>query len=243
MCMKYLFVFLFFVFSLHLSVFAQAKSPDDSPDYNKLIKYVMDESGLDQVLVNGIYYEDKYGKKTGHEFFQEDRLYTGNLSYRGKVYKEIEMEYDICNQQLILNLEYNDKTVAVVPPNDFISAFNLDDKIFTKDDFQGEPRFYQVVFRTEKLKCLYYWFKQTQLTNEGGNSRSYYYEFTDGKRKSYLKLDRSYETYRNNKSFTELFPREIKAMVRQYLKTNRINVAKSNDEEMTKLLIYCNSLL
>jgi hypothetical protein len=241
--MKYLSFLSLLVLSFHSSVLVQAQSPDDSTDYNKLYKSITDEYGFDQVLVNGIYYEDKYGKKRGHEFFQEDRLYTGNLSYRGKEYKGIEMKYDICNQQLILYLKYNDKTVTVVPPNDFISSFNLGDKIFTGYDFQGEPKFFQVVFDTKKLKCLYYWSKQIHKTSDGGNSTSYYYEFTDDEKKNYLKLNGLYETYINNRSFTELFPHEIKALVRAYIKTNHINVAKSNDENMTKLLTYCNSLL
>jgi hypothetical protein len=241
--MKYLLFLSLLVLSFQNSVLAQAQSSDDSTDYNKLYKSVMDEYGFDQVLVNGIYYEDKYGKKRGHEFFQEDRLYTGNLSYRGKEYKGIEMKYDICNQQLILYLKYNDKTVSVVPPNDFISAFNLGDKIFTKDDSQGKPEFFQVIFDAEKLKCLYYWSKQIHKTSDGGNSSSYYYEFTDDEKKNYLKINGLYENYRDNRSFTELFPHEIKALVRQYIKTNHIKIVKSSDEKIREVLTYCNSLL
>jgi hypothetical protein len=241
--MKYLLFLSLLVLSFHNSIFAQAQSPDDSTDYNKLYKSVMDEYGFDQVLVNGIFYEDKYWKKTGHEFFQEDRLYTGNLRYRGKEYKEIEMKYDICNQQVILFLKYNDKTVTVVPSNDFISAFSLGDKIFKKYNFLGEPAFFQVVFDTEKLGCLFYWSKQIHETSDGGNIRSYYYEFSDSEKKNYLKINGSYETYKNNRTFTELFPQEIHANIRRYIKTNQIKVGKSSDGKITELLNYCNSLL
>lgn len=241
--MKYLLILALSILSFHYSVLAQTQSHNENADYDKLYKYVTDEYGFDQVLVNGIFYEDKYWKKTGHEFFQEDRLYKGNLRYRGKEYKGIEMKYDICNQQLLLYLKYNDKTVTVVPSNDFISAFSLGDKIFKKFNFRGEPGFYQVVFDAEKLGCLYSWSKQIHETSDGGNIRSYYYEFSDSKKKNYLKINGSYETYENNRTFTELFPREIKVMVKQYIKSNHINVAKSNDEKMTKLLTYCNTLL
>jgi hypothetical protein len=231
--------FLFF----YPSVIVQAQSHDDSIDYSKLYKYVMDEYGFDQVLVNGIFYEDKYWKKDGHQFFPEDQLYKGTLMFRGKEYKGIEMKYDICDQQLILYISFNNLTVRVVPSNDFISAFSLGDRYFSKYNFEGEPRFYQVVFDTDKLKCLYYWFKQVRETDDGGNSSYYYYEFTDSEKKNYLKINGTFEMYRNNRSFTELFPQEIRDMVKKYMKANRIKVVKSTDERMAELLTYCNSLL
>jgi len=204
---------------------------------------VIDEYGFDQVLVNGVIFEDKYWKKVGHQFFQEDKLYTGSLMYRGKEYKRIEMKYDICNQQLILHIKHNYLMVEFVPSNDFISTFSLGDKIFSKYHFGDGPRFYQVVFDTEKLKCLYYWSKQVQETDNGVNLSYYHHEFTDGEKKSYLKLNGSFEKYTNNRSFTDLFPQETKVMVRQYIKTNHIKVAKSSDEKLAELLTYCSYLL
>jgi hypothetical protein len=239
--MKYLFVLSLFLLSFHPCVFAQAQSHDVSKDYDKLYKAVMEEYGFDQVLVNGIFYQDKYRNKVGHPFFLEDQLYKGTLKYRGKEYKSIEMKFDIYDQQLVLYIQNNNSVVWIVPPNDFISAFNLGNKFFSKYNFQGEPRFYQVVFETEKLICLYYWFKQIHDTSNGGNSSST--DFTDSEKKNYLKIDGSFEKYKNNRSFTELFPKEIKSRVRQYLKTNHIKVTKSSDEKMTGLLTYCNSLL
>lgn len=239
--MKYLLVFLLFVLSFHVSVFAQEQSHDARADYNKLYKSVMDEYGFDQVLVNGIFYQDKYTRKVGHQFFLEDQLYKGTLIYRGKEYKEVEMKYDIFDQQLILFIKNNNSIAWIVPSNDFISAFSLGNKFFSKYNFQGEPKYYQVVYDKGKLKCLYYWFKQKNDSNT--DSKSITCEFTDSKKKNYLSLNGSIITYRNNRSFFEIFPVEVKARVRQYLKYNHKKVIKSSDEEISELLAYCNSLL
>jgi hypothetical protein len=239
--MKYLLVFSLFVLSISLSLSAQDQSHDSRTDYKKLYKSVIDEYGFDQVLDNGFLYKEKYLKKIGHQFLLQDQFYNGTLVFRGEVYKGVELKYDIYDQQLVLIIKNNNSIELIVPHNDFISAFSLGDKFFSKYNFQGESRFYQVVYDTEKVKCLYYWFKQEYDSNNiiylGFN------EFTDSEKESYLIMDGSLKKYKNNRSFTKLFPNEIKARVRGYIRINYINVAKSSDEKIKELLTYCNSLL
>ena len=163
--MKFLLASLLLVIMFQLPVVAQEQSDETRTDYNKLYKSFIDEYGFDQVLVNGILYEDKYWKKTGHQFLLNDQFNIGTLVYREKKYEGVEMKYDIYDQQLILSIINNNSIVRFVPQNDFISAFSLGDKFFSKYNFQNEPRYYQVVFETEKLKCLYYWFKEKHYSN------------------------------------------------------------------------------
>jgi hypothetical protein len=239
--MKYLLVFSLFVLSFHSSVFAQEQSPDARTDYDNVCKYVMNEYGFDQVLVNGIFYEDKYWRKIGHQFFLEDQLYNGTLIYRGNEYPGVKMKYDIYDQQLVLYLKLYNSLVWIVPINDFVTAFSLGNKFFSKYNFRGEPKFYQVVYDTGKLKCLYYWFKQKYDPDIYSKTNSC--RFTDSEKKNYLVLNDSIMTYRNNRSFIEIFPVELKARIRQYIRDNQIRVTKSSDEELSELLARCNSLL
>jgi hypothetical protein len=224
-----------------LPVVAQEKSDETRTDYNKLYKSVMDEYGFDQVLVNGILYEDKYWKKTGHQFLLNDQFNLGTLVYREKKYEGVEMKYDIYDQQLILSIISNNSIVRFIPQNDFISAFSLGDKFFSRYNFQNEPRYYQVVFETEKLKCLYYWSKEKHYSSD--QNYSGYNEFSESEKEKFLTMDGSFKKYMNNKSFTELFPVEIRAHLKGYINQNHINVARSSDEKIKGLLSYCNSLL
>lgn len=241
--MKYILVLSIFLFSFNISVFTQTQPSQEIFDYGKLYKSVVDEYGFDQVLVNGVIFEDKYLKKIGHQFFAEDILYTGTVVYRGKEYGGVELKYDIYEQQLILFIKHFNLTVKTVPSNDFISSFSLGDKTFSKYDFEDGPRFYQVVFDTEKLKCLYFWSKQVHVTANSGNLDYFIHEFTNSKKKSYLGLNRSFEEFTNNRSFIDLFPPETKIIVSQYIKRNHIKVAKSSDQKIAELLTFCNSLL
>ena len=239
--MKYLFVFSLFVLSVSFSLFAQEQSHDARTDYNRLYKSVIDEYGFDQVLDNGFLYIEKYTRKIGHQFFMKDQLYNGTLVYRGEVYKGIEMKYDIYDQQLVLSINNNNSTEWIVPLNDFISVFSLGDKFFSKYNFGGVTRFYQLVNDTGKVKCLYYWFKQSF----DSNNINYlgFSEFTQSEKENYLLLDGSLKKYTTNRSFTKLFPNEIRARLREYIRNNHINVTKSSDEKIKELLTFCNSLL
>jgi len=230
-----------FLLNLCLSSYAQEHSPNTKDGYwNELYKSVVNEYGFDQVLVNGIHYEDGYWEKVGHPFLFEDQFYKGTLMFREREYQGVDIKYDIYKQQVILNIMQNNSIAWIIPPNDFISAFSLGDKLFVKHAFQGVPRFYQVVFDTEELKCLYYWSK---LRYDSDDKRGYNSSrFTNSERKTYLIVDDVLKKYSDNRSFVGLFPQEIQARIKQYIKHNKIKVAKSSDGEIQELLTYCKSL-
>lgn len=222
---------------------AQAKSDKEPADFTELYKYVSDRYGPDQVLVNGILYTDIYWKKEGHQFLGDDRVYTGNLVFRGAEYKGLGMKYDICNQQLIVFINNNPLQQGIIPPPDFISAFSLEERQFSKNDFQGEPQYYQVVFDNDELKCLYHWSKQTMETAGSGNYRFFHYEFTASKKRSFLYINGSFEPYRKNRSFIDLFPGDTRPAIGHFMKANRIKVKKSSDQKMVELMTYCSTLI
>lgn len=225
----------------HFNLFAQEQSHDTGMDYEELVRSVKDQYGLDQVLANGVFYKNNYLNVAGHQFFPDGKLSDGTLIYKGREYKNVAMKYDIYDQELILYLHHNNLAVWIVPPDDFITAFGLSDKYFSKYNIMGEPRFYQVVFDTEKLKCLYYWSKQINEVSHGGNTISF--RFSEGEKDMFLNLDGPFEQFRNNRSFIEIFPTEAKDMVRQYIKMNHIKITKSIDEEVYELFNYCISFL
>lgn len=224
-------------------LFAQTQPGKELSDYSELSRFVLDKYGSDQVLANGVIYTDLYWKKEGHQFLGEDRLYTGNLVFRQKEYKGLEMKYDICNQQLIVYIMTNPLHEGIILPQDFISSFSLDGRSFINSDFQGEPGYYQVVYDTGKLKCLYHWSKTVMETAGSGNYKYFHYEFTASKQRSFLYINGSFEPYKKNRSFIDLFPEDIRAGIGHYMKANHMKVSKISDESMCELMTYCNSLL
>jgi hypothetical protein len=225
------------------TISAQIRPVAAPADYGELQKFVLDRYGVDQVLVNGVIYTDKYWRKEGHQFLGDDRLYTGNLIFRGKKYEELGLKYDICSQQLIVFINNNPIQEGIIPPHDFISAFSLEERAFIKLEFQGEPQYFQVVFDSENLKCLYHWSKKVMETAGRGNYRFYHHEFSGSKRQSYLLINGSYVPYRNNRTFIGLFPQHLRTRIGQFMKTNHIKVSGSSDGQMFELMKFCNSIL
>lgn len=240
---NYVIVCILLLQSTQALLYAQTQPEKDPAGYNELSEFVRDKYGFDQVLVNGVVYSDIYWKKQGHQFLGEDRLYTGNLVFRGKEYEGLVMKYDICNQQLILFIKTNSLQQGIIPPDDFISAFSLEGRYFSKHDFQGEPQYYQAVFDTDKLKCLYHWSKQKMETAGSENYKYFYYEFSASKKRSFLYINGSFEPYKKNGSFIDLFPEDIRTGIGHFMKANRIKVSRCSDERMFELMTYCNTLL
>jgi len=232
-----------FLLSAESLLIAQTKPEAMQADFDQLYEFVLDKYGFDQVLVNGAIYTDIYWKKQGHQFFGEDRPYTGNLFFRGKEYKGQEMKYDICNQQLIVLISNGTLQQGIIPPHDFISAFTLEGRSFSKMDFQGEPRYYQVVFDSDNLKCLYHWSKETIETAGSENYKYFHNEFSAEKKKSFLSMNGSFGPYKRNSSFIDLFPENIRPVIRHFIKANRIKVSRCSDERMIELMTYCSTLL
>jgi hypothetical protein len=240
--LRYLVISWAFLLNLCLSSYAQDQAPGTKPENgNELYKSVVSEYGFDQVLVNGICYEDEFPGKIGHPFLFENQFYKGNLVFRERKYEGIDLKYDIYNQQLVLYITQNNSAIWLIPPNDFISAFSLGDKLFKKYAFNGSPKFYQVIFDSKELKCLFYLSKSRYDSDhrKGYNS----YKFTDTERNTYILVNEVLKKYRDNKSFIRIFPEEIQFQIKQFIKENKIKVAKSREEEMKKLLAYCKTIL
>ncbi len=76
--------------NLCLSTYAQEHAPNAKADYwDELYKSAVNEYGFDQVLVNGICYEDEYLGTVGHPFLFEDQFYKGTLIYRESEYQRV----------------------------------------------------------------------------------------------------------------------------------------------------------
>ncbi len=240
--MKFLLLVLSALLFGHLSSLAQLQNNDTSSAYyRKLYQSVQETYGIDQLLANGIFYEDKYPNQSSHPFLFEGQFYAGTITLRGKEYTGIDLKYDLFEQQLVLYINYNNSITWIIPPNDFISDFELNGKHFTKYNYQGESRFFQVVYDYEEFKCLYYWSKSKYDADRSGLFNKV--EFKNNPRKSYLVLDGKFFKYRNNNSFTKLLPRDIKPGVKNYLESQKIKVARCTDNTMIELLTFCNSLL
>jgi hypothetical protein len=136
----------------------------------------------DPVIQNGIYYTYPYYNAVGYPFLDQKEFETGSVVFREKSYKELSINYDLFNQQLILSRELDGVLQMNLMATQFVSGFYLKGKQFIKADFiGGDTEFFQVISETGTISCYYSWYKERREVRDSGN-RSIY-SFIDQKSK------------------------------------------------------------
>jgi hypothetical protein len=196
--------------------------------------------GEDYNLINGRRYVNVYPGADGHPFLGENIFYRGNIIINNKVYREVEIKYDICDQHIILQYPYfsgnSDKIILV---DKFIDGFEINGMLFRKYDFpETGPRFCQVVSQ-DHISCLYYWSK---VLIKGLSTRSFF-QYSAEKHLSYLAIENKLYPFNSRKSFLKLLPQEYNEEIKQLLRSNKIWIRDASDSQMRQIMIYCNSLI
>ena len=231
--------FIYLVFINLQSFYAQSTDIVDST-FLKWKLFFNQSYGADYNLVNGIRYLNLYPTAEGHPFLGEDRFYKGTIVINKKVYQDVELKYDICNQEIILQYSYFEgSTDNIILTGEFVEEFELEGRLFRKYAFpETVPRFYQVVDKGN-INCLYYWKKDLLK----GSSVHTFYKYSPEKKVSYLLIDDKLNPFKGRKSFVELFPSKYQKEIRLYLRSNNIWIRDANELTIQQLLIHCNKLV
>ncbi|MGB8492117.1 MAG: hypothetical protein WCE64_13755 [Bacteroidales bacterium] len=199
-----------------------------------------DVYGSDPLLYNGKFYTFFSPLNAGGNQYLNDRQFEpGTVTLRGVKYTDLLLNYDIYNQQLLL--EYKGEpglTQVIILSDAWLETFSIKDKnfrIFQISD--NEKRIYQEI-GADQTRVLYFWKKYRQVENITGGTKMI---FTKPAREMNLLTDGKIVTYRNNRSFVNLFGPENKEVVREYIHGHRVNVKKASDKIMAGLINYVNT--
>jgi len=231
----YLLLFPILLFLQHKKIYAQNPDPKVIDQLNA---YFDQAYGLDQKLISGVQYYNKYSRALGNEFLDSDEFVKGRLVINGMEYNDVNIRYDIYNQRINHQFNYTSSTVNTVILEKYkIDEFEMNDMIFRKIFFpESDTSFFQIVAEG-KISCLYYWYKNLTLQTSLRNV----YEFSEPRRKCYLLIDSTIFRYKGKETFLKVFP-ESKSEVRKYLSQNKIRLRHAPDPIVAKLINYCNSL-
>jgi hypothetical protein len=220
-----------------LNQYISAQNPDPK-DIDQLNTYFDQTYGLDQKLISGVQYYSKYPRSLGNEFLGEGEFATGRLIMYGTEYNNVNIRYDLYNQRINLQFNYDSSAANTVIIESYkIDEFEMNGMLFRKSHFPGyDTSFFQIVAEG-RISCLYYWYKNLTLQT----SQRYIYEFSEPGKKSFLLIDSTLSRYSGKKEFLKLFP-ENKSDVQKYLRKNQIRLRNAPDPVIAKLINYCNSL-
>lgn len=192
------------------------------------------------VLYNGKIYTYYLPPETkGHQFLTEKAFSQGWLKIRGNVYDDQYLNYDLFNQQLIMQYQsQNGISRQIVVSDAWLEEFGFDEKYFVANGHPGGMIF-QVI---GKMPCriFYHWTKTLDLSKEYGARN---YVFSKPKKEMFLALNDTLLRFSRNRSFISVFRSAFTDaeanIVMNYLKRKRINIKKADDQTMEELLAFC----
>jgi len=196
--------------------------------------------GLDQTLCNGkkYLYAPPPGTR-GHQYLLTSFYTPGSVTIKGKCYQDVMLNYDILNQQLLLQYANDVNPFNVIEVSKaWLSGFSLGRLNFELLIFGKDTCFYQVL-GAGQVKILYFWRKILNLDLVIG---SYVFNFTPAIKDSYILKDGKLRPFRNKRTLVAIFDPARRQEIKSYIRKHKIKVKKATDETMAELITFIGNL-
>ncbi len=218
-------------------LFAKASLP--AQDQSAQIE---DKYGLDPLLYNGKFYSYFVSSdKKGSPFFNEADYTPGYVQLHGLIYNGLALNYDLINQQLVLQYMIKNGGIKHIIISDaWLEAFNLGETHFETVRSEDSLRHIYQVIGSGSTYILYAWSKELKLDSSPG-AKSFF--FSKPFRRAYLSIGKNMVKYFNNKTFVSILDPKMQNRVKKYLSQNHINVKKASDPVMANVVSFLNTPL
>jgi len=213
-----------------LSAIAQESADNQDPLY-----------GLDPLLYNGrMYYFYPLPGTDGTQYLSNEFDPKGSVTLRGVTYPNLNINYDIYNQQLVLKFKDAIGSVKVIEVSyAWLESFILQGKLFEVfPDAGSTKKFYQVLGSGDK-KILYSYSKKLLIHTQ---TISGLYYFSKTITEKYVYNENRIVKFNNNHSFISAFSPPEQVLVKKYLRKQNINVKKATDAVLSDLINYCKTI-
>lgn len=192
--------------------------------------------GLDPLLYNGKLYSYFLPSGTGgNQFLSSVEFIKGDVVIRGVRYTDISLNYDIYNQQLLLQYVNETGALSIVEVSmAWLESFRLGDLEFRCLNPGNGQRFYQVL-GDGPLFILYHWNKDLKLGATYGNKN---FIFTPAIKFKYVLTGENIRSFRGKRSLISITGQGHKQEIKNYIHVNRIKMKDASDETMTGLINY-----
>jgi hypothetical protein len=196
--------------------------------------------GLDPLLYNGKKYTYFLPPGTdGNQFLFSTDYIIGEVTIKGKRFDGITLNYDIYNQELLLQYVSETGTFNIIGISKaWLESFRLGNLQFRCLSFNNDPRFYQVL-GDGPFYILYFWRKDLRLNTSYGAKN---FTFTPSTKNQYVLIGDKILPFRNKRSLISLFDPGHKLEIKDYIHRNGIKIKNASDKTMTVLINYIGNL-
>lgn len=230
--MKRVFIFFitFFLVFSGLQTFAQSLKKELDQVY-----------GLDPHLYNGKLYSGFYGQKvSSHQFLNGSSFKNGSVEVLGEKYTELQLNYDIYLQKVILKFETSTGASSQIEiPHSHLQSFQMENQsfqLFQEND--STYRIYQVIGEGN-YQIHIYWYKKLVPSN---STSQFEYEFQNAKKDIYLLKNGNRYYIKNKKALRKMMKQDDQHLLKKWIKTHHFKIYKATNEELISLSQFLNSL-
>lgn len=175
-------------------------------------------------IYKGTEYQEKYkftDKK--HPYFKAQSFVIGSLNYEGELYFNLNMRYNLHEQEIILKIQNRNSTNVIIKLfKDKVSGFTIDGHRFVKvsgvdsnnDNIFG---FYEVAFSNEIFLLL---IKHKKNKTDSYENGFMYAEFINAKNEYIILFKGNYTQIKSKKDIIQLFPK-LKEKINNFYKIKK----------------------
>lgn len=189
--------------------------------------------GPDPLLYNGKKYSYFMpSSATGHQFLFSPDFSMGQVSIRQKTFKNLWLNYDVYNQELLLKYEDKMGTPQIIELSKaWLESFQLEGRQFLCLGPPEEKRFYQVCGDREAV-FLFYWKKEFGIEHGTGPVN---YAFGPASRDLFLMIGEDIRPFRSKRSLLKGFDPVRREEIKAFIRKNRLHIKTATPNEMTAL--------
>jgi len=197
--------------------------------------------GLNPILYNGQVYNyfPSAGVK-GHQYFEQKDFIEGRISIRGTYYEKVLLNYDILNQQLIL--KYKDPQGSnrlLMVSKAWMEKFSIADKEFSLIQAAENQKLIVQTLNSGQIQLHLNW---TKKLSADISFVSESYTFDKKKQTLYLTYKNNLKEYKSTKDILSFLDVEDQTKVKLFIKQNKFKTKTKAQDQLIKLLNYCNQL-
>jgi hypothetical protein len=208
---------------------------------DSMLRYIHKEYGLNQELINGIQFYQRYSFCEGDPYFPSDKFYRGVLHLREGESHQVQMKYDIFAQQLVVGYtDYGNRYNQVIIDSIRIDSFQIGKYLFKKLDISGfKPMFYQV-YTSGQVSCFIHWTKRMIPASFRG---LYTHRFSDPDGYFFLMYRGKVQSFDNRKTLFSILPEAIQFDLKKYLRQQKIRISGASIDEIEGLIYFIDKKL
>jgi len=198
-------------------------------------------NGPDYQLLNGRQY-DLPNSGDSHPYFNTDRYRYGSLLLNGEAYDSVLINYDIHDQQVILQVPgwISDQNNKVVLNRETIDHFQIDGLRFRKMSFPETGTSFFQVMSSGEISCYLLWTKKLYRSSTSVNARKVYLKQT---REIYIQKEDRLIPIKNRSSFVSAFDEAYRKEIKAFLRREKIRFKKVSDVKLGDLINFCTGII